>query len=174
MVFRMRTPSTPGAMNLIVIIILLLLSCGCRNCSATSPDVDGCQNSTNPTLVGALSHIKGVWNRSTYGASSFRNDAAKKYFQVWPEDLRFQYFCEDGKASFSLTNFTYSCTEGQLDPRPYYDVGIADNLQPYYKNWYYWRSPVKQLSYPIWCEYNDIRRLYVHRYEISGGILMYI
>ena len=113
MVFRMRTPSIPGAMNLIVIIILLLLSCGCRNCFATSPDVDGCQNSTNPTLVGVVSHIIGVWNSSKYGASSFRDDIAKIYFQVWPEDMHFQYFCEDGKANLSLTNiFVYGGAVG--------------------------------------------------------------
>lgn len=118
------------------------------------------------TLVNTLPGVIGVWDRSLYPASFFRNESVKNYFRVWPEsstDLRFYYFCDDEKSILTLSNFTYSYSEGQLDPRPYYDLGTVDEYQPYWLHWTFWKLNTKQLVYPIHCEYTDIHRLYVYR-----------
>lgn len=120
----------------------------------------------NVTLVNTLSGVIGIWNSSAYPAKYFRNESATSYFRVWPEnrtDLLFAYFCDDGKSIYTLRNFTYSLNEGQLDPRPYYDLGIVDDYQPYWIHWTFWKVNTKQLVYPIHCEYTDIQRLYAYR-----------
>ncbi|KAG0558927.1 hypothetical protein KC19_10G065100 [Ceratodon purpureus] len=127
--------------------------------------------------------IVGVWNRSEYSASQFRNDSLVRYFDIWPEfenatGVRFKYYCEDPeKGNLSLSNFTYSSTEGQLEPRPYYDLGVVELYQPYWKNWLFWKVDMNRISYSINCEYNDLHDLYVYRFwhmSVSQGFLAFM
>lgn len=115
--------------------------------------------------------IQGAYNSTDVQPllpSQFRSDDDIRYFQVWPENIarpRFRFVCEDGRGEFYLRNFTATCdlTVGRLDPRPYYDVGAADDLQPYYKHWKY-SEDISVTNIQIFCERNDMRRLYSFRY----------
>lgn len=128
-----------------------------------------CLAARNLTLSSLeLPGIIGVWNPALYPATQFRNDSVVGYFEVWPENLttiKFKYFCEDpGHANLSLSNFSYSETEGRLDPRPYYDLGAVEHYQPYWKHWLFWKVDTRVLSYTINCEYNDLHDLYAYRF----------
>jgi hypothetical protein len=120
-----------------------------------------------PASKGRLNNITGTYDLAIFPASSFRSDMDVMYFQVWPENIthpRFRFVCQDG-SNLSLVNFTATCdqTTGRLDPRPYYDVGAADDLRPYYKHWTY--SEIIPTTYiQLFCERGDMRRLYSHRY----------
>lgn len=117
----------------------------------------------------SLPGIVGVWNPALYPATVFRNDSVKAYFEVWPEDIpdvKFVFYCEDpSNQTRSLRNFTYSVSEGRLDPRPYFDLGVVELYQPYWKHWLFWKVDTKRLTYPINCEYNDLHDLYAFRYS---------
>jgi len=133
---------------------------------ATSQACSAARNLGLSHLV--LPGIIGVWDPEKYPATQFRNDSVMGYFEVWPEDFpdaKFKYYCEDpAYGNLSLSNFTYSVNEGRLDPRPYYDLGVVELYQPYWKHWLFWKVDTKLLSYPINCEYNDLHDLYAFRF----------
>lgn len=120
-----------------------------------------------PTSSGGLGGTLRVYNSTLFPASSFRNETDRNSYQVWPEDIsnpRFRFPCQGAASNRSLTNFTVSCDQrsGRLDPRPYFDIGTANHLQPYYKHWTYSETiPTPEIQ--IWCERNDMRRLYSQR-----------
>lgn len=153
-----------------LILFILLVGCVVWQCLAADTI---CMPASAGRLTG---NIIGVYDRTQYPASSFRNDSAKLYFKVWPEDIsnpRFRFFCQDGSTNLSLANFTISCDErfGKLDPRPYYDVGTANDLQPYYKHWTY-SELIPTTDIQLWCERRDMRRLYSHRYSLILGTFL--
>ena len=146
-------------------LLLVLFVSVLQACSATRDP-----NLTSLTLPG----IVGIWDRSNqtwdqlYPPTKFRDDVVAGYFEIWPEnstDVTFEYYCEDpANGNLSLSNFTYGPTEGRLDPRPYFDLGIVDSYQPYWKHWLFWKVDTKRIAYPINCEYNDLHELYTRRY----------
>ncbi|KAG0607770.1 hypothetical protein M758_8G053600 [Ceratodon purpureus] len=133
-----------------------------------------CSAGRDPNLTSlGLPGIVGVWDRSNstwntlYPAARFRDDSVAGYFDIWPEHsaVNFEYYCEDPVlGNLSLSNFTYSAFEGRLDPRPYYDLGIVESYQPYWKHWLFWKVDTKRISYSINCEYNDLHDLYAYRF----------
>lgn len=119
-----------------------------------------------PSSAGRLGDNLRVYNSTLFPANLFRNETDRMYFKKWPEDFahpRFRFHCQDASSMYSLSNFTVNCDQmfGRLDPRPYYDVGIADGLQPFYKHWRY--SEIPTLEIQLWCERTDMHRLYAHR-----------
>lgn len=141
-------------------IIFILLEGCVLQCLAQDGEVCA------PASSGRLGNNLRVYS-AQLPATLFRNDTDKIYFKVWPEDIsnpRFRFFCQDGSTNTSLNNFTISCDQrfGRLDPRPYYDVGIANDLRPYYKHWTY-SEIIPTTEIQIWCERRDMRRLYSHR-----------
>ncbi|CAM6020042.1 unnamed protein product [Sphagnum balticum] len=79
-------------------------------------------------------------------------------------DRVFNYCCEDGASNYSLANFTYGLHQGQLDPRPYFDLGVVDTFLPYWYFWTFWQVPTKFISFPLHCDYTDLHHLYVRRF----------
>ncbi len=90
----------------------------------------------------------------------------KTFFVLWPEMLNgvFNYCCEDGASNYSLANFTYGLDQGQLDPRPYFDLGVVDTFLPYWYFWTFWQAPTKSISFPLHCDYTDMHHLFVSRF----------
>ncbi len=121
------------------------------------------------SINGTLLHtpgVVGVWNLSQYPCLDFRSEVVKTFFVLWPEMLNgvFNYCCEDGASNYSLANFTYGLHQGQLDPRPYFDLGVVDTFQPYWHFWTFWQVPTKSISFPLHCDYTDMHHLYVRRF----------
>ncbi|KAH8975744.1 hypothetical protein BDL97_01G175000 [Sphagnum fallax] len=125
------------------------------------------QNKEDMSINGTLTAgIVGVWNVSQYPCKDFRNETVKWFFVLWPEMLNgvFNYCCEDGVSTYSLANFTYGLHQGQLDPRPYFDLGVVDTFPTYWYFWTFWQVPTKSISFPLHCDYTDLHRLYVSRF----------
>ncbi len=121
--------------------------------------------SINETLLHTAG-VVGVWNVSQYPCVDFRSEVVKTAFVLWPEMLNgvFNYCCEDGASNYSLANFTYGLHQGQLDPRPYFDLGVVDTFLPYWYFWTFWVVPTKSISFPLHCDYTDLHHLYVRRF----------
>ncbi|CAK9862790.1 unnamed protein product [Sphagnum jensenii] len=121
--------------------------------------------SINGTLL-QTAGVVGVWNVSQYPCTDFRSELVKTFFVLWPEMLNgvFNYCCEDGASNYSLVNFTYGLNQGQLDPRPYFDLGVVETFLPYWYFWTFWQVPTKSISFPLHCDYTDLHHLYVRRF----------
>lgn len=121
--------------------------------------------SINGTLL-QTPGVVGVWNVSQYPCQDFRSEVVKTFFVLWPETLNgvFNYCCEDRASNYSLANFTYGLHQGQLDPRPYFDLGVVDTFLPYWYFWTFWQVPTKSIGFPLHCDYTDMHRLYVRRF----------
>ncbi len=121
--------------------------------------------SINGTLL-QTAGVVGVWNVSQYPCTDFRSEVVKTFFVLWPEILNgvFNYCCEDGASNYSLVNFTYGLHQGQLDPRPYFDLGVVDTFLPYWYFWTFWHVPTKSISFPLHCDYTDLHHLYGRRF----------
>lgn len=105
--------------------------------------------------------VIGVWPNNI-DCSLFRNlTLVKNFFKIVPEN--FTYCCEDGVSALSLVNFTYGKNKGPLDPRPYFDLGIVDNFQPYWRYWNFWHVDTTNSVFNLHCDYVDMHHLYVRR-----------
>jgi hypothetical protein len=121
------------------------------------------------SINGTLLHtpgVVGVWNVSQYPCQDFRSEVVRTFFVLWPEMLNgvFKYCCEDGASNYRLANFTYGLHQGQLDPRPYFDLGVVETFLPYWYFWTFWQVPTKNISFPLHCDYTDMHHLYVSRF----------
>ncbi|CAK9864253.1 unnamed protein product [Sphagnum jensenii] len=105
--------------------------------------------------------VIGVWP-DNIDCSLFRNlTLVKMFFIIVPEN--FTYCCEDGVSALSLVNFTYGKNKGPLDPRPYFDLGIVDNFQPYWKYWNFWHVDTTNSVFNLHCDHVDMHQQYVRR-----------
>ncbi|KAH9541076.1 hypothetical protein CY35_14G040700 [Sphagnum magellanicum] len=115
----------------------------------------------NRTTMPYTTGVIGVWP-DNIDCSLFRNlTLVKMYFIVVPENLT--YCCEDGVSALSLVNFTYGKYKGPLDPRPYFDLGIVENFQPYWRYWNFWHVDTTNSVFSLHCDYVDMHQLYVRR-----------
>ena len=136
--------------------------------AAAMKDVENITLLNQPGVVGIWR-----WNDKNkyYPLSDFRNESARNYYDVWPEDIHdssFQFPCEDRKSRLMLSNFTYAMNEGLVESLQYYDLGIVYRYRPY------WRRPTttcfgcteRLVGFPvIYCESGDLRALYYSRYS---------
>lgn len=115
----------------------------------------------NQTTMLYTTGVIGVWP-DNIDCSLFRNlTLVMNFFTIVPEN--FTYCCEDGVSALSLVNFTYGKNKGPLDPRPYFDLGIVDNFQPYWRYWNFWHVDTTNSVFNLHCDYVDMHHLYVRR-----------
>jgi hypothetical protein len=115
----------------------------------------------NQTTMLYTTGVIGVWP-DNIDCSLFRNlTLVTMFFTVVPEN--FTYCCEDGVSALSLVNFTYGKNKGPLDPRPYFDLGIVENFQPYWRYWNFWHVDTTNSVFNLHCDYVDMHHLYVRR-----------
>lgn len=162
---------TTAAVQRLVILSFYIPWCT----TAAMKDVENITLLNQPGVVGIWR-----WNDKDkyYPLSDFRNESARNYYDIWPEDIHdysFQFPCEDRKSRLMLSNFTYAMNEGLVESLQYYDLGIVYRYRPY------WRRPTttcfgcteRLVGFPvIYCERGDLNALYLSRYSFCLSMLL--
>jgi hypothetical protein len=155
--------------NLVALTIFLLVCFFSGDCSAgetTSSDEQSWVGLTE------LVYIIGVWPpylKMVNSCQNFRNTTTPGLFGVWPEDAG-DFCCEDRltptAANYAtIASYVHSERNGRyLFPIPYYDVSIVAAFTPYWRSWRPDRVSQKDITNVVYCEVNDLKRFYVHRF----------
>jgi hypothetical protein len=155
--------------NLVALTTLLLVCFFSGDCSAGQT-----RSSDEQSWVGLteLVYIIGVWQpylKTVNSCLNFRKTTTPGLFGVWPEDAG-DFCCEDrltpNAANYAtIASYVHSEHNGRfLYPIPYYDVGIVAAFTPYWRSWRFDRVSQKDITNVVYCEVNDLKRFYVHRF----------
>jgi hypothetical protein len=155
--------------GLVALITLLLVCFFSGDCSAQET-----RSSEEQSWVGLTKqvYIIGVWQpylKTVNSCLNFRKTTTPGLFGVWPEDAG-DFCCEDrltpNAANYAtIASYVHSEHNGRfLYPIPYYDVGIVAAFTPYWRSWRPDRVSQKDITNVVYCEVNDLKRFYVHRF----------